>query len=206
MSIKINVIIKEKKCFFNEVIFLNKINIRKTMIEKRDALNSDLRSKFSEKIKNKILSNIFYKEAKSIFCFIGFGSEVNTIGIIEDALKDGKKVYVPRVRNKEMKVIRIDSLDNLKPGVFGILEPEDGEELNEDCDLILMPGVAFTKEGKRLGYGGGYYDKYLAQYNSNTLKIAIAYSIQVIDFIPTESYDKIVDYIVTEDFTYKCHE
>lgn len=185
---------------------MNKINIRKTMIEKRDALNSDLRNKFSEKIKNKILSNIFYKEAKSIFCFIGFGSEVNTIGIIEEALKDRKKVYVPRVRNKEMKVIQIDSLDNLKPGVFGILEPEDGEEVKVDCDLILMPGVAFTKEGKRLGYGGGYYDKYLAQYNSNTLKIAIAYSIQVIDFIPTESYDKIVDHIVTEDFTYKCHE
>lgn len=185
---------------------MNKASIRKTIIKKRDDLESGLRNKFSDKIKDKILNNVFYKEAKSIFCFIGFGSEVNTIGIIEDALRDGKQVYVPRVRNKEMKVIRIDSLDKLKPGVFGILEPEDGEELNFDCDLILMPGVAFTKEGKRLGYGGGYYDKYLAQYNSNTLKIAIAYSIQVIDFIPTESYDKIVDYIVTEEFTCKCHE
>lgn len=176
------------------------------MIAKRDNLNSDLRNKFSQEINNKVLNNTFYKKAKSIFCFIGFGSEVNTIGIIEDSLSNGKKVYVPRVRNKEMKVIRIDSLDNLKPGVFGILEPEEGVELKGDCDLILMPGVAFTKEGKRLGYGAGYYDKYLAQYNRDTLKIAIAYSIQVIDFIPTEIYDKTVDYIVTENYTHKCHE
>lgn len=185
---------------------MDKKNIREKILALRDGIDRYTRSKNDERIVSKIINSSFYKEAKSIFCFIGFGSEVNTTGIIEDALRSGKKVYVPRVINKEMKVIRIDSLDNLKPGVFGILEPEDGEELNGDCDLILMPGVAFTKEGKRLGYGGGYYDKYLAQYNSNTLKIAIAYSIQVVDFIPTESYDKTVDYIVTEDFTYKCYE
>ena len=185
---------------------MDKANIRKQIIAKRDGIDLGLSTKLSDEIKNKVINTSIYKKAKSIFIFIGFGSEVNTIGIIKDALREGKEVYVPKIENRVMKVIRIKSLDTLKPGVFGILEPMDGKELKGNCDLIFMPGVAFTKNGCRLGYGGGYYDKYLAEYNTETLKIALAYSMQIVDFVPTESYDKKVDYIVTEDVLYHCEE
>lgn len=183
---------------------MDKKHIRKQIIELRNNLNTNIKSEYDRLITSKVLKSPLYIEANSIFVFIGFGSEVNTIKIIEDALSKGKKIYVPKIENKIMKVINITSLDNLKPGVFGILEPHSGDELEGDCDLILMPGVAFTKSGDRLGYGAGYYDKYLSKYNKSAIRMAIAYSVQIVDVLPTDSYDKKVHYILTEDSFLSC--
>lgn len=185
---------------------MNKRQLRKIIITLRNELSTEDRVLMNKKILNNIKNNNLYKEAKSIFCFIGFGSEVDTTVIIKDALEKGKKVYVPKIENKKMKIINIKSLDNLKSGVFGILEPESGEELIGSCDLILVPGVAFTIEGDRLGYGGGYYDKYIHSQGDNIKTMAIAYSIQIVNHINTEEFDKKINYLLTEKDFYHCYE
>ena len=172
---------------------------RKNIIKKRDELDKEAKKFMDDKIIEKLITSE-YKKARGIFTYIGFGSEIDTKIIIEDALKLGKQVYVPKIFNKEMLLIRIDSLENLVKSSYGILEPI-GEENDFDIDkldLIVMPGVAFDEEFNRLGYGAGYYDKFLDKNNLKCSKIALAYELQVLDKLEVEEHDKKVDQIITE--------
>ena len=147
---------------------------RKNIIKKRDELGKEAKKIMDDKIIKKLINSEEYNKARGIFTYIGFGSEIDTKIIIEDALKLGKEVYVPKIFNKEMILIRIDSLENLVKSSYGILEPI-GEENDFDInklDLIVMPGVAFDEEFNRLGYGAGYYDKFLDKNNLKCSKIA----------------------------------
>ncbi len=173
---------------------------RKNIIKKRDELDKEAKKFMDDKIIEKLINSEEYKKARGIFTYIGFGSEIDTKIIIKDALKLGKQVYVPKIFNKEMLLIRIDSLENLVKSSYGILEPI-GEENDFDIDkldLIVMPGVAFDEEFNRLGYGAGYYDKFLDKNNLKCSKIALAYELQVLDSLEVEEHDKKVDQIITE--------
>lgn len=173
---------------------------RKNIIKKRDELGKEAKKIMDDKIIKKLINSEEYNKARGIFTYIGFGSEIDTKIIIEDALKLGKEVYVPKIFNKEMILIRIDSLENLVKSSYGILEPI-GEENDFDInklDLIVMPGVAFDEEFNRLGYGAGYYDKFLDKNNLKCSKIALAYELQVLDNLEVEEHDKKVDQIITE--------
>lgn len=173
---------------------------RKNIIKKRDELDKEDKKIMDDKIIGKLIDSEEYKKARGIFTYIGFGSEIDTKIIIEDALKLGKEVYVPKIFNKEMLLIRIDSLENLVKSSYGILEPI-GEENDFDIDkldLIVMPGVAFDEEFNRLGYGAGYYDKFLDKNNLKCSKITLAYELQVLDRLEVEEHDKKVDQIITE--------
>ena len=137
-----------------------------------------------------------YKKAKSVFVFISYRSEVETRGIIEDILADGKKLLVPLVKGSEMIAVEVKGIDDLEPNKMGILEPKSGKEVT-DVDLTITPGLAFDKAGFRLGYGGGYYDKFFAKVD--TIRMGIGYSDQYVESIVHEDYDKALEYLLTEE-------
>lgn len=137
-----------------------------------------------------------YKKAKSVFVFISYKSEVDTRGIIEDILADGKKLLVPLVKGSEMIAVEVKGIDDLEPNKMGILEPKSGKEVT-DVDLTITPGLAFDKDGYRLGYGGGYYDKFFAKVD--TVRMGIGYSDQYVESLVHEDYDKALEYLLTEE-------
>lgn len=179
---------------------MDKIKIRKEIIEKRNALTN--RSELDDSIYSNLINTKEYNHSKVIFTYVTFGSEVDTIRFIKKALKDKKIVCVPKTfhKNREMKVIKIEGLEDLQESSLGILEPCNGEEISlEEIDLIIMPGVAFDFEGNRIGYGAGYYDRYLANKKDKAIKIGIAYSIQIIGGINSEEHDIKIDCLITEN-------
>lgn len=183
--------------------------IRKKMIEYRDSLDNDIRKKWDANIFNNLINSCFYKEADSIFTFVSFKSEVNTHKIIEHALKQRKTIYVPKIESKEkgMEIFKITKFEDLKKGYFGILEPTEGctNGKSSDIDLILMPGVAFDRHGGRIGYGAGFYDRFLSSMKKKVDKIALAYKFQVLDEVPMEDKDVRIDGIITEEGIIRVH-
>lgn len=137
-----------------------------------------------------------YKKAKSVFVFISYKSEVDTRRIIEDILADGKKLLVPLVKGSEMIAVEVKGIDDLEPNKMGILEPKSGDEVT-DVDLTITPGLAFDKDGYRLGYGGGYYDKFFAKVD--TIRMGIGYFDQYVESLVHEDYDKALEYLLTEE-------
>lgn len=180
---------------------ITKNELRKIMIEKRKALPKEKKKNLDEIIFNKVISSEYYKKAKNIFIFVSMGDEVDTINIIKHALKDNKSICVPRVisKLKGMETVEIKTLEELKPGKFGILEPKAGNNIinAEVIDLVLLPGLAFDKAGGRLGYGGGFYDRYLLNLNKNVPKVGIGFDFQIIDKVIMEKYDNYIDGIIT---------
>ena len=181
---------------------MNKSEIRKRIISLRNSLTEEELKKANNIITDKVINSDFYKNAKSIFIYISFGSEVNTIDIINNALKCNKEIYVPKTNKmkKEMEAIRIHNLDNMSVDKWGILEPNNVDEnlIGTKFDLIIMPGVAFDKGGNRIGYGGGYYDKYISKYQHKTTLLALAYNIQIVESIESDEHDIKVDCIIAD--------
>jgi len=177
-----------------------KNEIRKAFLKKRDSLTPFEIFKRSNKIITTLLSLKEFKEAKAIFLYISFGSEVNTHGLIR-LLFGKKKVFVPVVE-KEKKEIFISELKEwreLSSGAYGILEPKK-EYIRKgnvkEIEIAVVPGIAFDEDGYRIGYGGGYYDKILKKMNG--IKIGIAYDFQILKRMPHENHDVKMDEIVTE--------
>lgn len=172
---------------------MDKKELRKKFRESRDNILN--REELSKKIAKNLFDFYEYQKAKSLFIFVSFRSEVNTEEIIEKSLADGKIVAIPKIYGNKMKAIRIKSLNGLERNPMGILEPKDDEEYYK-IDLSLTPGLAFSKDGYRLGYGGGYYDRFFAKYS--TKKVGLAFYDQLTDKIPKEEFDQKLDYLVTE--------
>lgn len=176
--------------------------LRQNMIKIRDEIKKENRIVADLDIKNKLINTSFYQKSKNIFIYIGFGSEIDTAVYINKFLKDGKRIFVPRVSDKSriMEAVEITSLEDLIKNKYGILEPscEISAANKELIDLVILPGVAFDERGGRLGYGGGYYDTFLQDISMNVVKIALAYELQIINSIPLEEHDIKADYIITE--------
>lgn len=136
--------------------------------------------------------------------FVSFGSEVHTHDMIKEALKS-KTVIVPKVVHHEIEPSVIIDFDNLVPsGKFKIPEPIEAMKIAyKNIDLILVPGIAFDKEGHRIGYGFGYYDRFLRRV-PKAIKIGLAFDLQIVDKIPREMHDVPVDLIVTEERVIEC--
>ena len=178
-----------------------KRELRKRMKLKRSELSDCERQAYDSIIYEKLISSEEYLKAKVIFIYVSYGDEVNTHLVIKHALNSSKRICVPKVISKEigMKSIEINSLDELTAGAYGILEPNsEGVVIKPDeMDMIILPGLAFDKKGGRLGYGGGFYDRYLTKVGENTVKAALEYDFQIIDKVPTEEFDVKIDYIIT---------
>lgn len=172
---------------------MDKKELRKKYTKVRaEVEDKDLKDKL---IRKNLRELDLYKKAKSVFVFISYRSEVDTKGIIEDILADGKKLLVPLVKGSEMIAVEVKGIDDLEPNKMGILEPKDGEEVT-DVDLTLTPGLAFDKAGYRLGYGGGYYDKFFAKVD--TIRMGIGYYDQFVESLVHEDYDKPLEYLLTD--------
>ena len=137
-----------------------------------------------------------YKAAKTIYGYLPYNQEVRTVPMLEQALRDGKKVAVPKCYGDEMRFIYMDDLSKGAPGYADIPEPIADDPVAEDkTALVLMPGMAFTEKGDRMGYGGGFYDKFLAAEPEHPT-VALCYAFQMVESLPTEEYDIPVDRVV----------
>lgn len=179
-----------------------KQELREKTLEQRDALSEQTRREYAAVIMNCVLSQPEIKEAKGVFCFVGFGSEPDTTHLILRLLEDGKRVFIPRTEkgNPEMKLAEIDSLDELEVDYYGILSPKADHPrwgTIRDVDAVIVPGVAFDTKGYRVGYGAGFYDRFLAD-DPSVFKLAIGYALQLTDSVPKDDHDIPVDALVTE--------
>ena len=182
---------------------MNKNIIRREIAKLRNNLKLEDKKILDEKIFKFLIESDFYKKSKRIFIYVSYNNEVDTKEIIDYSLKNDKEIYVPKINieDKTMKAIRIHSLSELYVNKYGILEPDivDKNYIESDFGLIVLPGIAFDKVGNRIGYGGGYYDKYLSVLECKVNKVALAYGFQVIDNIEVEEHDIKLDYVITDN-------
>ena len=173
--------------------------LRLKMREKRRALTTDEVNIKSAKIQVALFSLDCFKSADTVCTFISAFKEPDTVEIIKRLLGDGKKVVVPvtDTNNTTLILSYIENMADLKKGAFGILEPTTVKPAREsDIDAVLVPGLAFDKNGGRMGFGKGYYDRFLEK--TDAVKIALCYDFQLSDQIPTEPHDVPMDIIITE--------
>lgn len=187
---------------------MNQINkekkiLREKMIGLRNNLTIEEYLNKNRYIQNQFNSLEFRSSFHSFMSYVNMGYEVKTIEIIESLLKDGKKVTVPMCITKTTDLVasQIFSLDELQPSIFGLLEPKKEfvrPTPPRDIEIVLVPGLAFDRIGNRLGYGKGYYDRFLKKLTPNVLKIGLGYNFQVIKRIPVDHFDIPLDIIITE--------
>lgn len=180
----------------------NKKDIRRLIKQKRDELTKGEKENLDQIIFKKVINSREYIEAKRIFVFVSYQSEVDTHRIIKWVLKDGKELCVPKIMSKEegMAIVKIETFEDLELGAYGILEPKYISTKVEEAsiDLALLPGIAFDRHGGRVGYGGGYYDRFLKKARNDSKKIALAYSFQILKEVPMEEYDVFIGGIITD--------
>jgi 5-formyltetrahydrofolate cyclo-ligase len=172
-----------------------KVALRKKMLKERDSLSKADASAMGVSIAKRLRGCERYKEAKSIAFYLPKGNEVDTLGMIKAAMKDGKEVLVP-VTDNQISFYRFVSMEDLHPGKFGIMEPESRVPPSKEPDVIIVPGVAFGLCMHRLGFGKGYYDRYLSK--SPAYRIGVCYEFQVVERLPTHENDERMDEIITE--------
>lgn len=181
-----------------------KKQIRTEILKRRSALSKDEVADKSRAICRKIVSCEQFVQAESILLYLDFNHEVETGLIWEKAQKMRKHVAAPRLIGSQMVFARIQSEKDLIPGKWGIPEPKKNCPVIREHDsrtVVIMPGVAFDCSRNRIGYGGGYYDRYFAGYDS-VYKIAAAYDLQIVEQVPAEPFDLKPDCIVTESHIY----
>ena len=178
--------------------------LRKKVLERRDCIPPTLRKQKDILIKQKLFCLPEFKTAKAILFYASFRTEADTTDMIEESLRMGKSVFVPKVDTIEhrLQLYEIKDLMELLPGYMGIPEPSlpDQRRVREikDVDLAIVPGACFDRFGNRLGYGAGYYDILLSDVKKKIPFIALAYEEQLIDAISPERHDIQVDAIVTD--------
>lgn len=175
---------------------MDKKELRQQIRQKKRAMDESEIEAASARLGELFLASEQYRQAKTVYGYLPYNQEVRTTPMLERALQDGKRVAVPKIFGDEMKFIYLTDLSQVEKGYAGIPEPiEDGPVADDPDALVLMPGMAFTKNGDRMGYGGGFYDKFLACEPGHPT-IALCYGFQIVDQIPTEDYDIPVDLVL----------
>lgn len=169
---------------------------RRAMLDKADALSAAVT------IQQSFLALPVFVAARVVALYQAVRGEVPTDLILQQTLRAGKRAALPRVGRAGLEFVVVDESSELVPGAFGILEPADGEVLSlADIDLMALPGVAFDRRGQRLGYGKGYYDRYLHRVGAHCALVGLAYACQVAERLPAEAHDVHVDCLITETAT-----
>lgn len=148
----------------------------------------------SQDLLEQLVRHPMYQQARSIYGYLSYNQEVHTEPILRRAQADGKRIAVPKVYGEKMRFLWLEDWTQIAEGYRGIPEPIDGELANDPTALVLMPGLAFDVQGHRLGYGGGFYDRFLAKEPHPTL--ALCYGFQFLDFLETEPHDLPVDAVL----------
>lgn len=175
---------------------MDKKELRRTIRERKRAMTEAEIQERSAKLGALFAASEAYKNAKTIYGYLPYNQEVRTVPMLEQALKDGKRVAVPKVYGEEMKFLYLDDLSQVEKGYAGIPEPIADEPVADDeTALVLMPGLAFDPQGHRIGYGGGFYDKFLAAEPDHPT-LALCYDFQMLPELKTEKHDIPVDYVL----------
>ena len=176
--------------------------IRKQVFAARKAHTDQQIDDWSRKIAETVTALPEYSNSQRIFAYADYNHEVMTKYIIEAAWNDGKEVAVPKVVGQDMVFYKLTDFAQLEKGYFGIPEPARGEIVQWEEALMIMPGVAFDRQNHRVGYGGGFYDRFLEKHPYIT-RVAVAFEFQMMSEVPVESTDISPEIIVTEKEIYK---
>ncbi|MGE5591871.1 MAG: 5-formyltetrahydrofolate cyclo-ligase [Bacillota bacterium] len=182
----------------------SKASLRLRLAAVREGLSPAERAARSHEAAARLLGLPAYRQARSLMVYVSFRTEVETGGLIQAALADGKVVLVPKVQRqpKSLLACRIRRFpEDLQPGAYGILEPAPAASEPwppEQIDLVVVPGLGFDRRGRRLGYGGGYYDRFLAGPASRGVAVGLAFAEQVVGALPADPFDRSLDLIVTD--------
>ncbi|HQT44968.1 MAG TPA: 5-formyltetrahydrofolate cyclo-ligase [Candidatus Micrarchaeota archaeon] len=188
---------------------ITKKEIRESVSARRNALSDEDVILASTSIIENLQSSFMYKKARTVLFYCSIRGEVYTHGAISAALKGGKIVALPKTNTgaRELNLYKIRSLSDLAKGAYGVLEPVP-DHLHKigitDIDLVIVPGVAFDKEGNRIGLGLGYYDRLLPGVAGLGRICALAYSFQIVEKIPHDAHDIPMDCIFCEDHVIDC--
>lgn len=175
---------------------MDKTELRRSIRARKRAMSNEEIDSRSAALGELFARSEAYRNAKTIYGYLPYNQEVRTVPMLEQALKDGKKVAVPKCYGEEMKFIYLEDLTQVAPGYANIPEPiADGPVADDETALVLMPGLAFDKEGHRIGYGGGFYDRFLAA-EPNHPTLALCYEFQMLPHLETEAHDIPVDYVL----------
>lgn len=190
---------------------MNKKELRNEILKRRDALTKEEHREKSDIISKAVVEHSVFEEANRILLFASFRNEVDTAQIFRAAIASEKVVYYPKVLGKEMEFYRVETELDLEEGRWGIWEPKVQEERRfvpkqEEQICVILPGAVFDKMGNRIGYGGGYYDKFLKGLECyHVSKVGIGFACQVVDVadFPREEHDVMLDMLITEAGSYK---
>ena len=175
---------------------MDKKELRRYIREKKRAMTEAEIEEKSRRLGELFLATEAYRKADTIYGYLPYNQEVRTVPMLEQALRDGKRVAVPKCYGDEMRFIYLTDLTRVEKGYAGIPEPvEDGPVAHDRTALVLMPGLAFDREGHRIGYGGGFYDKYLSAEPGHPT-LALCYDFQMLPELETEEYDIPVDSVL----------
>jgi len=175
-----------------------KSHYRNFLRERRDGLTQDEIIEKSQTMTDMLIESDLFKSCESLYAYLDVRNEVHTRPLIDYCLMAGKPVYVPVTHDKEMFFTRLFDFSNLKEAAFGIPEPENPVPAEPDSrSLFIIPGVGFDKHGNRIGYGAGFYDKYLSCRKYLHL-VGICFEIQLVDTLPADETDIQMDFILTE--------
>ena len=175
---------------------MDKQAIRRSIREQKRAMTTEQIEIASGRLGELLAESSLYQNAKTIYGYLPYNQEVRTVPMLERALRDGKRVAVPKIYGDEMKFIYLDDLSKVEKNHWGIPEPVEDAPVGDDPHaLVLMPGLAFDMQGNRIGYGGGYYDKFL-QAEPEHPTLALCYGFQVLEKLETEAFDIPVDCVL----------
>ena len=178
---------------------MDKKALRAEIKAKKRAMTEAQIAATSEALAQQLYAHPAYQNAKSIFGYLSYNQEVRTMPMLEQAQKDGKRVAVPKVIDDTMIFIWLDDLSRVELGYCSIPEPMDnGPEAVDETALVLMPGLAFDPTGRRCGYGGGFYDRYLEEH-PNHPTLAMCYGFQMFDHLDTDPHDIPVNYVLSQE-------
>lgn len=178
---------------------MNKKDLRKRLRIVSDSLSEYYKQEAGRAIAENVTELPLFKESKSLFIYVSTKSEPDTYAIIEEAFKQNKDVYVPKcLPENRMQAVRINSFDELHEGAFGIPEPADSDAPSPDSfDIAVIPCVSVWTDGRRLGHGAGYYDRFFE--DRKAVKICLCFEKLLCGEIPVSEHDIYMDYVITEE-------
>lgn len=177
---------------------MDKKALRRQIGEKKSAMTADEIERRSAILAERLFATAQYRRAGAVYAYLSFNQEVRTRPIIEHAWASGKRVAVPKVVGDEMTFIWLERFDDLAVSGFGVPEPAgDGPVAADESALVLMPGLVFDPQGHRVGYGGGYYDRYLARHPGH-VKVALCFDFQLIGHIEPDPHDIPADLVIID--------
>ena len=175
---------------------MDKTALRRQIRELKRQMTSEQIEDASARLAERFFKSDAYRAAKTVYGYLPYNQEVRTVPMLEQALRDGKRVAVPKVYGEEMRFILMEDLSKVEIGYAGIPEPiADGPVAQDPTALVLMPGLAFDAAGHRVGYGGGFYDKFLEKEPDHPT-VALCYDFQMLPHLETDVHDIPVDTVL----------